>query len=66
MVFGDLDNDQDILLSENSGLAYISSLYSNDGVGNFTEIKKGTFDGVLFASTFFDDVDFPVRYLYPF
>ena len=54
----DSDNDQDVLitgLSSSSG--HISKLYTNDGIGNFTEVMGTTFDGVAFGSIAFADVD---------
>lgn len=54
----DSDNDQDILitgLSSSSG--HISRLYTNDGMGNFTEVMGTTFEGVTFGSIAFADVD---------
>jgi predicted nucleotidyltransferase len=54
----DGDNDQDVLITgQNHSGTGIAKLYTNDGMGNFTE-KTGTpFDGVMLSSIAFSDVD---------
>ncbi len=54
----DGDNDPDLLITgvNNSGLP-IAKLYTNDGMGNFTEMAGTPFDGVGFSSIAFSDVD---------
>ena len=54
----DGDDDQDVLITgQNSSGARISKLYTNDGEGSFTEVMGTPFDGVVFASIAFADVD---------
>lgn len=59
-VFSDIDrdNDQDLLITgrPNSGI-WISKLYTNDGLGNFTKVLHTPFDGVESGSVAFADVD---------
>ncbi len=53
----DGDNDQDVLITGWNGTSPISKLYTNDGMGNYTE-KLGTpFQGVQSSSIAFADVD---------
>ena len=55
----DGDNDPDVLVTgqENNSFEQISKLYTNDGLGNFTELTGNTFNGVSFGSVAFADVD---------
>ena len=56
----DGDNDQDVLITgfylSNPSLL-IAILYSNDGLGNFTELTNTPFAGVSSSSVAFSDVD---------
>ena len=57
----DGDNDEDVLITgyDSSGGAgsAISKLYTNDGMGNFTEMMGTPFEGVGSSSIAFADVD---------
>jgi len=54
----DGDNDQDVLITgQNSSLARISKLYTNDGTGSFTEMMGAPFEGVDLGAIAFADVD---------
>lgn len=54
----DNDNDQDVLITgRNNFFQPISKLYTNDGLGNFTEITDVVFDGVYNSSISFEDID---------
>ena len=53
----DGDNDQDVLITGSSNTGSISKLYTNDGVGNFTEVIGTPFQGVTGSSIAFADVD---------
>ena len=54
----DGDNDLDVLITgEGSSGAPISKLYSNDGMGNFTEVTGSPFADVEASSIAFVDVD---------
>ena len=54
----DGDGDQDVLISGSINLdIYFSKLYTNDGMGNFTEVSGTPFEEVLFGSIAFVDVD---------
>ncbi|MEM9859424.1 MAG: FG-GAP-like repeat-containing protein, partial [Bacteroidota bacterium] len=53
----DGDNDQDVLITGASNAARISKLYTNDGLGGFTEVLGTPFEGVSFSSIAFADVD---------
>jgi hypothetical protein len=60
VAFSDLDgdNDQDLLITGNiSNGSAISQLYTNDGMGNFTEVMGGSIEGVRKSSIAFTDVD---------
>jgi hypothetical protein len=60
VAFADIDNDgdQDVLISGfNTGLASVSKLYVNDGLGNFVIDTSTPFDGVYSGSVAFSDVD---------
>lgn len=60
VAFSDVDGDDDqdvLIIGENSSTDRIAKLYMNDGSGNFTE-KMGTpFDGVFEGSITFSDVN---------
>ncbi|HKK87636.1 MAG TPA: FG-GAP-like repeat-containing protein [Saprospiraceae bacterium] len=60
VAFSDVDGDDDqdvLIIGENSSSDRIAKLYMNDGSGNFTE-KMGTpFDGVFEGSITFSDVN---------
>jgi hypothetical protein len=54
----DGDNDQDVLITgSNNSDAFISKLYTNDGMGNFSEMTGTPFEGVDRSSIAFADVD---------
>jgi predicted nucleotidyltransferase len=54
----DNDNDQDVLITgQNNSLESISKLYTNNGVGIFTEVINTSFNGVYSSSIAFTDVD---------
>ena len=53
----DGDNDQDVLITGHSSVGEISKLYTNDGLGNFTEVIGTPFDAVHASSIAFADVD---------
>ncbi len=62
IAFADIDgdNDQDVLITGATGSndsEHIGKLYSNDGSGNFTEIKNTPFEGVYSSSIAFADID---------
>ncbi len=60
IAFSDIDNDgdEDVLITgQNSLNQYIAKLYTNDGTGVFTEVIGTPFDGVLFSSIAFSDID---------
>ncbi|MEM7370612.1 MAG: T9SS type A sorting domain-containing protein [Bacteroidota bacterium] len=59
IAFADIDgdNDQDVLVSGRTGLSSITKLYTNDGVGNFSEVMNTPFDSVSISSIAFADVD---------
>lgn len=57
--FSDVDNDGDndvLITGQNGSSALIAQLYTNDG-GGFTEVADTLFDGVLYGSVAFSDVD---------
>lgn len=56
---GDIDNDGDIdiLLTGKNGNTLHSSLYTNDGNGNFSLVAETPFVGLQFGETEFADVD---------
>ena len=60
VAFADIDNDgdQDVLISgrDNSSML-TSTLYENDGTGNFSEVTNTPFNGVFQGSVDFADVD---------
>ncbi len=53
----DGDNDHDVLITGAKSGGRIATLYTNDGLGNFTEILGTPFDGVEFGSIAFSDID---------
>ena len=54
----DGDNDQDLLITGNSGSEVpVAKLYTNDGQGNFSEVAGTPFAPVLAGSIAFADVD---------
>jgi len=59
IAFSDIDgdNDQDLLITGWSDSTEISKLYTNDGLGNFTEVSGTSFEGVEFGSIAFSDVN---------
>ena len=60
IVFSDIDgdNDEDVLITgQNTNDQSHSTLYINDGQGNFTEMLFTSFDPVTFSSIAFSDID---------
>jgi len=60
IAFSDVNSDghDDVLITgRNSSSQYIAKLYTNDGTGNFTEMTGNTFDGVIWGSIAFSDVN---------
>lgn len=59
IAFADIDNDddQDVLITGTSFFYMYSTLYINDGLGNFTEMINTPFDPLNNGSTAFLDVD---------
>ena len=60
IAFADIDgdNDLDVLITgRDSSGTIISKLYTNDGLGNFTEMMGTPFEGVVLSSIGFADVD---------
>lgn len=54
----DGDNDEDVLITgTNNSSVIIAKLYSNDGMGNFTEVLDTPFTGVWLSSIAFSDVN---------
>ena len=54
----DNDNDQDVLITgKNSSEEPIAKLYTNDGSGIFAEVTGTPFDGVMYSSIAFSDID---------
>jgi len=54
----DADNDEDVLITGiNTNGVTIAKIYSNDGLGNFTEVQNTSFDPVYFSDVKFADVD---------
>jgi len=54
----DGDDDQDVLITgRNNSNVPISKLYSNDGLGNFTEVMDSPFEDLSESSVAFSDVD---------
>ncbi|MFK8057156.1 MAG: FG-GAP-like repeat-containing protein [Saprospiraceae bacterium] len=60
VAFSDVNGDgiDDVLITgENSSDERIAKLYTNDGIGNFTELTGASFEGVKFSSIAFSDVN---------
>lgn len=59
IAFGDIDDDsdQDVLITGAGDFNYITSLYTNDGNGNFTLIAGLPFRGMHSGAVAFGDVD---------
>ena len=62
LAFSDVNNDgaQDVLLTgveAFSATERVAKLYTNDGLGNFTEVMETPFDGVWFGSVAFADIN---------
>lgn len=57
--FGDLDGDGDLdlIVSGYTGIGYNTSLYLNDGEGNFSLVENTPFRGTNYASTKFLDIE---------
>jgi hypothetical protein len=58
--FGDVDNDNDmdvIFTGYNADYQVENVLYTNDGIGNFTEVPGTPFEGVAHGSVVFADLD---------
>ena len=54
----DGDHDQDVLITGyQDSFTPIAKLFSNDGIGNFTELKDSPFEGMAYGSVAFADVD---------
>ncbi len=54
----DDDNDPDVLITgSNNAFESIAKLYTNDGLGNFSELTGTPFEGVGVSSIAFSDVD---------
>jgi len=60
IAFADVDGDGDpdvLLTGRNNSLEGISKLYTNDGMGTYTEVAGAPFEGVWDSSIAFADVD---------
>jgi len=59
VAFADIDgdSDQDILITGHDGSYPTAKLYTNDGSGGYTLISGTPFDGVIYSSVAFADVD---------
>lgn len=55
----DGDNDPDVLITgqNDTYVEYVSTLYINDGLGNFSEVMDTPFEGVMYSTLAFADVD---------
>ncbi|MEL6657932.1 MAG: T9SS type A sorting domain-containing protein [Bacteroidota bacterium] len=53
----DGDGDQDALITGVTNSTRISKLYTNDGVGHFTEVAETPFGGVFSGAVAFTDID---------
>ncbi len=53
----DGDGDLDLLVSGYTGIGYNTSLYLNDGAGNFSLVENTPFRGTNYASVKFLDID---------
>ena len=59
VAFSDVNNDgsNDVLITGQGIFEFISKLYINDGIGNFTEMMDTPFEGVRRSSIAFSDVN---------
>jgi len=59
IAFSDVNGDEksDVLITGCNGSVPISKLYTNDGLGNFTEMPGTPFEGVFYSSIAFSDVN---------
>ena len=59
VAFSDIDGDgdEDVLITGNNDSIRISKLYTNDGMGNFSEVQDTPFEEVTGSSVAFSDVD---------
>ncbi|MEL6837453.1 MAG: T9SS type A sorting domain-containing protein [Bacteroidota bacterium] len=60
IAFSDVNGDgtEDVLITgQRNPFGLISKLYTNDGMGNFTEVVGTPFDGVRYSSVAFSDVN---------
>lgn len=59
VAFSDVNGDgnEDVLITGWNGFTGISKLYTNDGMGNFTEMSDTPFEGVFVSSIAFSDVN---------
>lgn len=59
MAFADVDgdNDEDVLITGFTGFFPLSKLYTNDGIGIFSEVQGVGIDSVNFSAIAFADVD---------
>ena len=60
IAFADIDGDDDsdlLITGFNNSLIPISKLYTNNGDGEFSEVKNTPFEGVGFSSIAFSDID---------
>ncbi len=53
----DGDNDEDVIVAGLKLVGEITKLYSNDGIGNFSEVTNLPFEGVGEGSVAFADID---------
>ena len=54
----DNDNDQDVLITGfTASFEYVAKLYTNDGLGFFSEVAETPFEGVSNSSIAFTDID---------
>jgi hypothetical protein len=59
VAFADIDNDgdQDVMMIGEAGGFYTTKLYSNNGIGGFTEVLNTPFENVAEGSVSFADID---------
>jgi len=60
IAFSDVDGDGDsdvLITGQNNSSDPIAKLYTNDGMGSFTEVMDTPFEGVILGSIAFSDVD---------
>ena len=62
IAFADIDNDNDldVFIAGKTNVSnpfYLSNLYVNDGIGNYTLVTSSTFENIGFCSVAFADVD---------